>query len=66
MRGSGAYGVDPVDVGADLGEDSGLLGVIAAEPGAKADDAVNLPGSGTVLAVQRAARVTLIHVKENI
>ena len=59
MRGSGAYRADPVDVGADLGEYSGLLGEIAAEPGAKADDAVNLPGTIGLLAVQRAARVTL-------
>lgn len=66
MRCSGAYGADPVDVGADLGKDGGLLGEIAAEPGAEADDAMNLPGTIGVLAVQRAARVTLSHVRENI
>lgn len=62
MRGSGAHRVDPVDVGADFSEDGGLLGVIAAEPRAEADDAVNLPGTSSVLAVQWATRVTLVHV----
>lgn len=62
VRGSGAYRVDPVNVGADLGEDGGLLGEIAAEPRAKADDAMNLPGTSSVLAVQRASRVALVHV----
>lgn len=57
--------VDPVDVGADSGEDGGLLGVIAAEPRAKADDAMHLPGTGGVLAVQWATRVSLGHVTEN-
>lgn len=66
MKGLGAYRADPVDVGADLGEDGGLLGEIAAEPGAEADNAVNLPGTISVLAVQRAARVPLSHVRENI
>lgn len=65
MRGSGAYRVDPVDVGADFGEDSGLLLQVAFEPGAEADDAVNLPGTSRVLTVQRAARVSLIHMTEN-
>lgn len=40
-----AYAVDPVHVGADFGEDGGLLGVVAAHAGAEADDAVNLPSS---------------------
>lgn len=61
MRGSGAYRADPVSVGADLGEDGGLLGEIAFEPGAKADDAVNLPGTISVPAVQRTSRVPLNH-----
>lgn len=54
-----AYRADPAHVGADLGEDGGLFGVVAAEAGAKADDAVDLPGSSTILAVQGAARVPL-------
>lgn len=62
VSGSEAYRVDPVHVGADAGEDGGLLGEIAAEPGAKADDAVNLPDTSSVLAVQGAARVALVHV----
>lgn len=61
-RGERAYGVDPVHVGADSGEDGGLLGVVAAEAGAEADDAVNLPASVGALAVQGAARVPLMHV----
>lgn len=48
-----------------MGEDSGLLGEVAAEAGAKADDTVNPPGTISVLAVQRAARVSLNHVSEN-
>ena len=66
MSGCGAYGVDPVDVGRHSGEHGGLLGEVAAEPGAEADDAVDLPGAITPLAVQRAARVTLSHVRGNI
>lgn len=66
MWGSRAYRVDPVNVGADFGEDSGLLGEVAAEPGAKADNAMNLPGTTSVLTVQRSTRVALIHVTENI
>lgn len=42
-----------------MGEDGGLFGIVAAEAGAKADDAVDLPGSSTVLAVQGATRVPL-------
>lgn len=42
-----------------MGEDGGLFGVVAAEAGAEADDAVDLPGSSTVLAVQGATRVPL-------
>lgn len=63
VSGSGAYRADPVDVGADLGEDGGLLGEIAAETGTEADDAVDLPGTVGVLAVQRAAGVPLSHVR---
>lgn len=40
-----SYSADPVDVRADLGEHGGLFAVVAAESRAKADDAVNLPGS---------------------
>lgn len=58
-RGELAYAVDPVHVGGDSGEDGGLLGVVAAVAGAEADDAVNLPSSFAVLAVQRAARIPL-------
>ena len=63
---SGTYRADPVAVGADLGEHSRLLGEVAAEAGAKADDAVNAPGPVSTVAVQRAARVSLSHVTENI
>lgn len=65
VRGSEAYRVDPVNVVADSCEDGGLLGVIALEPQAKADDAMNLPGTSSVLAVQWASRVTLDHVTED-
>lgn len=61
-----AYSVDPVHVGADLGEDSGLLGVVAAEAGTEADDAVDLPAPLTVLAVQGTARVPLFSVKNSL
>lgn len=47
------YGADPVDVGADPGEDSGLLREVAAKTRAKADNTVNFPGTTWVLAVQR-------------
>lgn len=44
-----------------MGEDGGLFGVVAAEARAKADDAVDLPGSSAVLAVQGATRVPLFN-----
>lgn len=56
----GTYSADPVDVGGDSGEDSGLFREVAAEAGAKADDTVNLPGTISILAVQGAARVALV------
>lgn len=59
FRQTDSYIADPVDVGADLGEDSGLLGVIAAESRPKADDAVNLPGAISGLTVERTTRVSL-------
>lgn len=68
-RGEGgalAHRVDPVHVGADSGKDSGLLGVVAAEAGTEADDAVDLPASLTVLAVQGTARVALFSVKSSL
>lgn len=43
-----------------MGEDSGLLGVVAAQARAKADNAVDLPASVTILTVQGATRVPLI------
>lgn len=49
-----------------MGEDSGFLREVAAEPRAKADDTMNLPGAGSILAVQRATRVSLSHVRENV
>jgi len=55
------YGVDPVHVGADLGEDGGLLGVVTAESQTEAHDTVDLPGTFSVLAVQGSARVSLNH-----
>lgn len=53
------YSVDPVHVGADLGEDSRLLAEVAAQPRAKANNTVDLPGSISILAVQGATGVTL-------
>lgn len=50
---------DPVNVGGHPGEDRGLLEGVAAQPGAKADDAPHLPGTVLCLAVQRASRVPL-------
>ena len=55
------HSADPVHVGADLGEDGGLLGEVAAEPRAEADDAVHLPRPVSTLAVQGAAGVALSH-----
>lgn len=49
-----------------MGEDCGLLWEVAAEAGAKANNTMNLPGTISILAVQRAARVSLSHVRENI
>lgn len=54
-----AHLADPVDVGRHPGEDRGLLEGVAAQPGAKADDAPHLPGAVLRLAVQRASRVPL-------
>lgn len=54
-----AHLADPVDVGGHPGEDRGLLEGVAAQPGAKADDAPHLPGAILRLAVQRASRVPL-------
>ena len=51
--------VDPADVGADPGEDGGLLGVVAAHAGAKAHHTVDVPGAIRVLAVQGTAGVSL-------
>ena len=55
--GLGTHLVDPVDVGRHAGVDGGLLDNVAALAGAKADDAMHLPGALLVLswAVQRAA-----------
>lgn len=51
--------VDPGDVGADAGEDRGLLSVVAAHAGAKAHHAVDLPGTIRARTVQGAAGVSL-------
>lgn len=51
--------VDPAAVGADPGEDGGLLGVVAAGAGAEADNTVDGPGAIRVLAVQGTTRVSL-------
>lgn len=51
--------VDPGDVARHTGEDRGLLGVVAAQAGAKTHNTVNIPGAVTSLAVQRATRITL-------
>lgn len=56
---AGTHLVDPVDVGGHAREDRGLLAHVAAEPGAKADNAPHLPGAVLSLAVQRAAGVPL-------
>ena len=53
------HAVDPVYVGADLGEDGGLLGDVAPLSRSEADHTVNRPGAIRVLAVQGAARVSL-------
>lgn len=58
------YVVDPADVGADPGEDRGLLVVVAAHAGAKAHHAVHVPGAIGVLAVQGTARVSLKDKRE--
>lgn len=51
--------VHPVDVGADLCEDSGLLEDVAALTGAKAHHTMDVPGAVRVLAIQGATRVSL-------
>lgn len=51
--------VDPAVVGGHAGEDRGLLEGVAAQPGAEADDAPQLPRAILGLAVQWAARVPL-------
>lgn len=53
------YIIDPGNVARYTGEDGGLLGVVAAQAGAKTHNAVNIPGAVTSLAVQRATRITL-------
>lgn len=53
------YIVDPGNVARHTGEGGGLLGVVAAQAGAKTHDTVNIPGAVTSLAVQRATRITL-------
>lgn len=54
-----AHIVDPVQVRADLSKDSWLLVVVAAQPRAKANNTMNLPGSIRAHTVQRATRVSL-------
>lgn len=51
--------IDPGNVARHTGEDGGLLGVVAAQAGAKTHNAMNIPGAVTSLAVQRATRITL-------
>lgn len=53
------YHVDPVIESRDSGEDSGFLLIVAAKARDKAGNAVHLPNTFSVLAVQRATRVTL-------
>lgn len=53
------YVVDPAHVGADPGEDGGLLGVVAAHAGAEAHHTMDLPGAIVALAVQGTTRVSL-------
>lgn len=53
------YIVDPVVKSRDPGEDGWLLHKVAAQARNETGDAVNLPGSLAVLAVQRATRVAL-------
>lgn len=53
------YIVDPVIKSRDSSEDGGLLHKVAAQARNETGDAVNLPGSIAVLAVQRATRVAL-------
>lgn len=58
------YIVDPADVGADPGEDRGLLIVVAAHAGAKAHHTVHVPGAISVLAVQGSSGVSLKNKRE--
>lgn len=53
------YIVDPVIKSRDSGEDGRLLHKVAAQARNETGDAVNLPGSLAILAVQRATRVAL-------
>lgn len=53
------YVVDPAHVGADPGEDRGLLGVVAAHAGAEAHHTMDLPGAIVALAVQGTTGVSL-------
>lgn len=63
-EGFDTYVVDPADVGADPGEDGGLLIVVAAHAGAEAHHAVHVPGAVAVLAVQGTSRVSLRNKRE--
>lgn len=56
--------VDPAHVGADPGEDRGLLVVVAAHAGAEAHHTMHVPGAVSVLAVQGTARVALKRERE--
>lgn len=54
-----AHCVHPADVGADLCEDSRLLEDVAALTRTKTHHTANIPGAVSVLAIQRATRVSL-------
>ena len=58
-----SYLVDPAVESRDSGEDSGLLLVVATKTRDEAGNAMNLPGTIGVLAVQRATGITLEHRK---
>lgn len=55
----GAYRVDPVNEVGDPGEDGWLAGVVAAQRGAEAHNAMHLPLAVRCLAVQWSAGVPL-------
>lgn len=57
--GGASYRVDPVDVVGDPGEDRRLAGVVAAQSGAEAHDAVHLPLAVRCLAIQWSTGVPL-------